>query len=125
MPYDGVPTENAPANTNGAYDFKVDMNRATVDDLEMFDSGVKIGNRATLDFLDRIVVEVTLNGKTLLTRKTIKETYEEDGEKKERERVEERVEGVRGKNIPYPKLSQIWESVGAAMKEINDQKNSG
>ena len=135
MPYDKdkIPAEAAPAipAQPGEYIFTVDITgnlpdgspRATIDDLDMFDAEAKVGNRQMLDFLDRVVTKVVFRGEALVTRKTVKEPYEEDGKTKERERVEESVEGVRGKNIPYGAIKRIFEAVGAAMKEANNAGN--
>ncbi len=99
MPYENVPTENAPAlSEHGAYAFHIDLNHATIDDLDLFDADSKTGNRQMLDFLDRIVADVSLNGTSLGPQ-------------------------VRGHNIPYPRLKQLMESVGEAMKQANEAKN--
>lgn len=76
-----------------------------------------------LDFLDRVVVKVELRGQQIFTRKVIKEPYEEDGETKERERIEELPEGVRGKKIPLDKLKMLMDAVGEAMNRMNNPKN--
>jgi hypothetical protein len=99
MPYENIPTENAPAlSEHGAYEFRIDLNRATIDDLDLFDAGSKTGNREMLDFLDRVVADVSLNGVSLGAR-------------------------VRGHSVPYPRLKQLMESVGEAMKQANDAGN--
>ncbi len=133
MPYENVPTENAlalPVQAN-EYTFTIDLHgtlpdgtpRSTIDDLDMFDAESKVGNKQLLDFLDRVVVKVVLRGETLVTRKTVQETYEENGESKTRDQVIEIVDGVRGKGIPYDGLKRIFAAVGQAMKEANNAGN--
>ena len=133
MPYENTPTENAPALPVQAneYSFTIDITgnlpdgspRATIDDLDMFDAETQTSNKQMLDFLDRVVTKVVFRGAALVTHKTIKEPYEEDGETKERDLVIDVIEGVRGKGIPYGALKRIFQAVGAAMKEANNEKN--
>lgn len=133
MPYENVPATNAPPIPVqiGEFGYEADITgihldgfpRATIDDLGMFDPGAKVGNLQLLAFLDRVIVRVTFRGEPLLSRKSIKESYEEDGETKERERIEEHVEGVTGKRIPYGELPKIFQAVGAAMKAANNAGN--
>jgi len=133
MPYDNVPTENAPAlaPSIGEYLFEIDLAgthpdgnpRSTIDDLDLFSPDGGKSNTDLLNYLDRVVTKVTLRGQTLLTRKAIKEEYEEDGETKTRERVEEYIEGVRGKNIPYPVLKRLMQGVNTAIQKANNAKN--
>ncbi len=124
MPYENIPTENAPALSAdpNAYGFTVTLDgflsngmpRATIDDLDMFDAETKTSNKQMLDFLDRVVTRVTLRGEQLFSHVPAGEDGSEIGL---------RAEGVRGKNIAYPALKRIFEAVGAAMKEQNDAKN--
>jgi hypothetical protein len=133
MPYENVPTENAPALAPRAdeYAFTIDLTgtlpdgspRATIDDLDMFDAETRTGNKQMLDFLDRVVTSVTFRGTPLMTRIVTKESYEEGGETKEREHVEERAEGVRGKGIGYVALKKLFAAVGEAMKDASNAKN--
>ena len=133
MPYDNVPTDNAPALAPriDEYLFEIDLAgthpdgnpRSTLDDLDLFSPDGGKSNTDLLNYLDRVVTKVTLRGETLLTRKTIKEEYEEDGETKTRERVEEYIEGVRGKNIPYPVLKRLMQGVNTAIQKANNAKN--
>jgi hypothetical protein len=121
MPYENIPETNAPPipAQAEAYGFTISLDgtlpdgspRATVDDLDLFDAESKTGNKQMLDFLDRVVTKVTLRGETLVSRITVM-----DGDQG---RIEERVEGVRGKGIAYPALKKIFEAVGAAMKDMN------
>lgn len=97
MPYDNIPAENAPA-LPPVWDFTVDMERATIDDLEIFDPEVKTGTGVMLEFLDRVVINVKRDGESLGSK-------------------------VRGHGIPYPELRKIFEQVGAAMREQNHAKN--
>lgn len=92
MAYDNVPEENAPALPPQRYEYDVDPDKMTIDDLDMFDSSAATGNRQMLDFLDRVVADVKIDGQSTGP-------------------------GVRGKAIPYPKLKDIFEAVGATMKD--------
>lgn len=133
MPYDDIPTENAPALAPRVdeYLFEIDLQgmhpdgdpRSTLDDLDLFSPDGGKSNTDLLNYLDRVVTKVTLRGQTLLTRKAIKEEYEEDGETKTREQVEERVEGVRGKKIPLPVLQRLLRAVNASIQKANNAKN--
>ena len=133
MPYDDIPTENAPALAPRVdeYQFEIDLQgihpdgnpRSTLDDLDIFSPDGGKNNTDLLNYLDRIVTKVTLRGEVLVARKTIKEDYEEDGETKTRERVEEQVEGVRGKQIPYIVLKRLLQGVNAAIQKANNAKN--
>jgi hypothetical protein len=80
-------------------------------------------NQLLLNFFDRVVTKVTLRGEVLITRKVTQEEYEEDGETKTREQVEERVEGVRGKKIPLPVLQRLLRAVNASIQKANNAKN--
>jgi hypothetical protein len=93
------------------------------EDVDLFSPDGGKSNTDLLNYLDRVVTKVTLRGQTLLTRKAIKEEYEEDGETKTRERVEEYIEGVRGKNIPYPVLKRLMQGVNTAIQKANNAKN--
>lgn len=134
MPYEkNVPTENAPALPARVdeYHFEVDVHgllpdgtpRSTLDDLDIFSPDGGATNTVLLNYLDRVVVKVTLRGEVMVSRIKVKETYDEEGETRTRERVEERVEGVRGKNIPYAVLKRLMQSVDAAMKKAGSAGN--
>lgn len=135
MPYEknAIPAENAPALPVQAseYTFTVDLHgtlpdgtpRSTIDDLDIFSPDGGATNTVLLNYLDRVVVKVALRGEVLVSRINVKETYEEEGETKTRERVEERVEGVRGKNIPYAVLRRLMQDVDAAMKKAGSAGN--
>jgi hypothetical protein len=97
MAYENIPAENAPALAP-VWAFTVDMERATIDDLEIFDPEVKTGTGVMLEFLDRVVTNVKRDDESL-------------GPK------------VRGHGIPYPELRKVFEQVGAAMREQNNAKN--
>jgi hypothetical protein len=97
MPYDNVPTDNAPA-LPPTWEFTVDLSRATIDDLDLFDASTQTSNKEMLDYLDRIIKDVQRNGESLGP-------------------------GVRGKGVPYLRLKSIFEAVGAAMKEANNPGN--
>jgi hypothetical protein len=134
MPYENVPTTNAPPipPRPDEYTFTFDISgflpdgvtpRSTIDDLDMFSPENQTSNKQMLDYLDRVVTRVTLRGEQLVTRTTVKETYEEGGETKERDRIVEAVEGVRGKGIPYVALKQLMAGIGEALKEANNPGN--
>jgi hypothetical protein len=108
MPYENVPTENAPAipARSDEYTFSFDITGihpdgkpySTIDDLDMFDADSKTGNRKMLDYLDRIVTDVKIKG-------------ESTGPK------------VRGKGIPYACLKDLMAGVGKTIQAANDTKN--
>ena len=97
MAYETVPTETAPA-LPPVWEFAVDLNHATIDDLVIFDPDTKTGTGMMLEFLDRVVTNVKRDGESL-------------GPK------------VRGHGVPYPELKKVFEQVGAAMREQNNAKN--
>lgn len=122
MAYENVPAANAPALAPRVdeYKFTIDIDgtlsngepRATIDDLDLFDTTAKTSTVALLDFLDRVVVRVTLRDQVLTTPITV-----QDGG------VEQRVEGVRGKKIPFKVLKHLYTTVGEAMKESQNAGN--
>ena len=99
MPYDEIPTENAPALPVRAdeWTFKFSLDAATIDDLDLFSAENSTSNKQMLDFLDRVVTDVAVQG-------------------------ESQGAGVRGKGVPYACLKRLMEGVGAAMKDANDPK---
>jgi hypothetical protein len=126
MPYENVPTTNAPPIPPRAdeYTFTFDITgflpdgvtpRSTIDDLDMFSPENATSNKQMLDYLDRIVTKVTLRGQQLFT--TIHHAGDGDGFD------EQRAEGVRGKNIPYVALKSLMAGVGETIKEANDPGN--
>ena len=133
MPYDDIPTENAPALAPRVdeYLFEIDLQgahpdgdpRSTLDDLDLFSTDGGKTNTDLLNFFDRVVTKVTLRGEVLVARKVTQEEYDDDGETKTRERVEEYIEGVRGKNIPYPVLKRLMQGVNTAIQKANNAKN--
>ena len=126
MPYENPPAENAPALPvrTDEWTFKFDLEgtfadgtpRSTVYDLDLFSTENNTSNKQMLDFLDRVVTKVERRGEVVTTKVPIKD------DKGEIVRTDERVEGVRGKNIPYACLKRLMEGVGTAMKEANDPK---
>ena len=114
MPYDDIPTENAPALAPRVdeYQFTVDIHgtlpdgtpRSTIDDLDIFSPDGGATNTKLLDYLDRVVVEVRCRGEIFTTA---------DG----------RVEGVRGKRIPFAVLKRLMQAVDAAMKQASNAGN--
>lgn len=125
MPYENVPTENTPALPPRAdeYQFAISIDgtlangepRATIDDLALFDPSAQTNTIAMLDFLDRVVVRVTLRGEVLTTPVAVK-----DGDT---ERVDQQVEGVRGKKIPIKVLRSLYTTVGNALRESQNAGN--
>ena len=99
MPYENPPTENAPALPVRAdeWTFKFSLDAATIDDLDLFSPENNTSNKQMLDFLDRVVTDVAVQG-------------------------ESQGAGVRGKGVPYACLKRLMEGVGAAMKDANDPK---
>lgn len=114
MPYDNVPETNAPALPSRVddYAFAVDIHgtlpdgtpRSTIDDLDIFSPDGGATNTKLLDYLDRVVVEVRYRGEVLTT-------------------VDGRVEGVRGKRIPFAVLKRLMQAVDAAMKQAGNAGN--
>jgi hypothetical protein len=101
MPYENTPTENAPAlraQQPADFAYTLDLMRADVDDMDLFDSEAGKGTKAMLDFLDRVVTDVKLRGDSLGA-------------------------GVRGKGIPLPFLRDLMTQVGDALKESQNAKN--
>ena len=133
MPYDDIPTENAPALAPRVdeYLFEIDLQgvhpdgdpRSTLDDLDLFSTDGGKTNTDLLNFFDRVVTKVTLRGEVLVARKVTQEEYDDDGETKTREHVEERVEGVRGKKIPLVVLQRLLRAVNASIQKANNAKN--
>jgi hypothetical protein len=108
MPYENVPTENAPAipARPDEYQFRFQITGihpdgkpySTIDDLDMFSPESKTTNTQMLDYLDRIVTDVRIKG-------------ESTGPK------------VRGKGIPYECLKQLMAGVGETIKQANESGN--
>jgi hypothetical protein len=98
MPYEEstIPTENTPPlpvrDTDWTFRFSLD--KATIDDLDLFSAENSTSNKQMLDFLDRVVTDVAVHG-------------------------ESQGAGVRGKGVPYTCLKRLMEGVGAAMKDAN------
>ena len=99
MPYENVPTENAPAPISHDFDdykFKIDFWRATLDDMALFDTDVRTSAAQMFEFLDRVVVQYTYRG-------------------------EEKGPGVTGKSIPLPILMQhLMPRIGEGMKALQN-----
>jgi len=126
MPYENVPTENAPPipPRSDEYTFTFDIEgflpdgitpRSTIDDLDMFSPENQTSNSQMLDYLDRVVMKVALRGAQLFT--TVHHSDDGDGYD------ELRAEGVRGKGIPYVALKRLMAGIGEALKEANNPGN--
>ena len=66
MPYENPPTENAPALPIRAdeWTFKFSLDAATIDDLDLFSAENSTSNKQMLDFLDRVVTDVAVQGES-------------------------------------------------------------
>ena len=99
MPYENVPAENAPAPIShdfSDYEFKVDLWRATLDDMALFDTETRTSAGQMFEFLDRVVVNYFYRG-------------------------EEKGPGVTGKGVPLPVLMQhLMPSIGQGMKALQN-----
>lgn len=99
MPYENVPTENAPAPIShdfSDYEFKIDFWRMTMDDMALFDTEIPTTAGQMFEFLDRVVTE-----------------YKHRGESKGA--------GVTGKGVPLPILMQhLMPKIGEGMKALQN-----
>ena len=124
MPYDNVPTENAPAipARPDEYTFSFDIDgylpdgspRSTIDDLDLFSPENSTTNKQILDYLDRVVTKVSRRGEQLFTRRPV------PVDKGEEPRFEMIAEGVRGKQIPYDCLMNLMRGIGQAIKDAQN-----
>lgn len=100
--YENVPTENAPAPIShdfGDYVFTVDLWRATLDDMVLFDAETKTTAPQMFEFLDRVITNYKYRG-------------------------ESKGAGVTGKGIPLPILMQhLMPMIGEGMKDLQNIKN--
>ena len=113
MPYDEIPTENAPAlePQPDEYTFTFTFNgrlppnedgtpgkrRTSLDDLELF-STEGADNKRMLDFLDRVITDVQLRGRSLGP-------------------------GVRKHDLPHECFQSLMKGVGEQLKAIYNPKN--
>jgi hypothetical protein len=117
MPYDDLPeVAPTPLPRPDEYNWKVDltgtmtvpgpdedsppvlMRRSTIDDLDLFSPETKTSNKQMMDFLDRVIADVTVRGRSL-------------GPK------------VRGHSIPHECFSRMMEDVGGKIKELYNPGN--
>lgn len=77
------------------YTFRVELWRAKIRDLRMFDPENPVGNIKMLDFVARVIRDIRAGGQAV-------------------EDVEE---------LPYPVLSKIFQAIGEAMKAANNAGN--
>ena len=113
MPYDEIPTQNAPAleprpdeytfsytfdgRLPPAADGTPGKRRATIDDLELF-SVEGADNKRMLDFLDRVITDVQLRGRSLGP-------------------------GARGHDLPLECFNVLMNDVGEKFKALFNPKN--
>jgi hypothetical protein len=99
MPYENVPTENAKppiSHDFSDYEFKVDLWRATLDDMALFDTEHKTSAAQMFEFLDRVVIDFTYRG-------------------------ERKGAGVTGKGVPLPIMMQhLMPMIGEGMKQLQN-----
>jgi hypothetical protein len=117
MPYDDVPVaEPPPLPRPDEYKFRYDLTgtmivpgadadspptrvrRSTIDDLRLFSPETKTSNDAMLEFLDRVVVDVIVQGRSIGA-------------------------GVSHKGIPHESFRSLMEGVGLEIKELYNPGN--